>query len=81
MIMKLKSRGQDPWGAVEPAKKKLCTKELSDPYRTFRVVRIHVLGCRRLQLFGNVVRMKETRNVCRILVGKPRRRVERLWHN
>ena len=49
--------------------RKLHNKELSDPYSLPNIVR--VINSRRMKLAGHVARKRESRDVHRVLMGKP----------
>jgi hypothetical protein len=48
---------------------KLHNKELSDAYSLPNIVRM--IKSRRMSLAGHVARMRESRDVCKVLMGKP----------
>jgi hypothetical protein len=52
--------------------RKLHNKELCDLYSSPSIIRI--IKSRRMRWAGNVARVGEKRNVCRLLVGKPDRK-------
>jgi hypothetical protein len=49
--------------------RKLHNEELRDLYSSPSIIRI--IKLRRMRLAGHVARMREKRNACRLLVGKP----------
>jgi hypothetical protein len=62
--------------------RKLHNEELRNMYSSLGIIRM--IKSRRIRWAGNVVRMGEKRNACRILVGKPEgkrplRRPRRRW--
>jgi hypothetical protein len=53
--------------------RKLQNKELNDLYSSLNIVR--VIKLRRMRWAGHVALMGERRDMCRVLVGKPKRKI------
>jgi hypothetical protein len=57
------------WDEVTSEWRKLHNKELQDLYSSPSI--IGIIKSRRMKCAGHVARMREKRNTCRLLLGKP----------